>query len=112
MALVAFAAQWDGTHPAMGQIWSRNWARIIPFFGFPQDIRKVIYTTNAIESLNITLRRVIKTRGSFPNEEPALKRMYLAWMNVCKKWPFLLGSKEAMNRFQILWPERMPAVPR
>ena len=112
MALVAFAAKWDGTHPAVAQIWSRNWARIIPFFGFPPDIRKVIYTTNAIESLNMTLRKVIKTRGSFPHEEAALKLLYLALMNVCKKWSFIQGWKEALNRFQILWPERMPAVER
>ncbi len=69
MALVAFAAQWGATHPAVAQIWSRNWARIIPFFGFPPDIRKVTYTTNAIESLNMKLHKVIKTRGSFPNEK-------------------------------------------
>ncbi len=81
-----FARKWDAVYPMVSQIWRRNWERITPFFAFPGEIRKVIYTTNAIESLNMSLRKIIKMRGSFPNEEAALKLLYLALRNVSKKW--------------------------
>jgi putative transposase len=110
--LEEFAAKWDRTHPTISQIWRRNWERIIPFFAFPVEIRKVIYTTNAVESLNMTLRKVTKTRGSFPNEEAALKLLYLAIRNAAQNWSFIQGWREALNRFQILWPDRMPALER
>jgi|ERR1051326_2042738 putative transposase len=112
MALRDFESKWNGTHPAIAQIWRRNWERITPFFAFPPEIRKVIYTTNAVESLNMTLRKVIKTRGSFPNEEAAMKLLYLALRNVAKKWHTIQSWREALNRFQILWPDRMPALER
>lgn len=110
--LEVFAAKWDATHPTISQIWRRNWQRVIPFFAFPAEIRKVIYTINAVESLNMTLRKLIKTRGSFPNEEAALKLIYLGLRNVSKNWSFIQSWREALNRFQILWPERMPPVER
>lgn len=110
--LEEFAAKWDGTHPTISQVWRRNWERITPFFAFPAEIRKVIYTTNAVESLNMSLRKIIKSRGSFPNEEAALRLLYLALRNHSKKWTFVQGWREALNRFQILWPERMPALER
>lgn len=110
--LERFAAKWDKTHPAISQIWNRNWARIIPFFAFAPDIRKVIYTTNAVESLNMTLRKVIKTRASFPNEEAATKLLYLALQNVAKKWNTVQNWREALNQFHIMWPERMLSVER
>lgn len=112
MALNDFAAKWDSTHPTISQVWRRNWDRVIPFFSFPAEIRKVIYTTNAVESLNMSLRKIIKTRGSFPNEEAAIRLLYLALRNHSKKWSFVQGWREALNRFQILWPERMPALER
>lgn len=107
-----FAAKWDATHPTISQVWRRNWERITPFFAFPADIRRVIYTTNAVESLNMSLRKIIKTRGSFPNEEAALRLLYLALRNHSKKWTFVQGWREALNRFQIVWPDRMPALER
>jgi putative transposase len=110
--LEEFALKWDATHPTVSQIWRRNWERVIPFLAFPDEIRKVIYTTNAVESLNMTLRKTIKTRGSFPNEEAAMKLLYLAIRNVSRNWSFIQGWREALNRFQILWPERMPALER
>jgi putative transposase len=110
--LEVFASKWDATHPTISQIWRRNWARIIPFFAFSAEIRKVIYTINAVESLNMTLRKVIKTRAAFPTEEAALKLLYMALRNVAKKWNCVQGWREALNRFQILWPERMPALER
>lgn len=107
-----FAATWDATHPTISQVWRRNWERITPFFAFPNEIRKVIYTTNAVESLHMSLRKIIKTRGSFPNEEAAIRLLYLALRNHSKKWSFVQGWREALNRFQILWPDRMPALER
>jgi putative transposase len=94
----------------VSQIWRRNWEHIRPFFAHPEEIRKAIYTTNAIESLNMSLRKIIKTRGSFPNQEAALKLLYLALRNAAKKWTMPIANwKAALNRFSILWPERMPA---
>jgi putative transposase len=112
LELNTFAAKWDSSHPTISQVWRRNWERIIPFFAFPAEIRKVIYTTNAVESLNMSLRKIIKTRGSFPNEESAIRLLYLALRNHSKKWTFVQNWREALNRFQILWPERMPALAR
>ena len=97
----------------VSQIWRRNWDRIIPFFAYPGEIRKVIYTTNTIESLNMSLRKIIKMRGSFPNEEAAMKLLYLALRNASKKWTMPVPNwSGALNRFSILWPERMPALDR
>jgi putative transposase len=110
--LEQFEARWENKHPAISQIWRRNWSRITPFFAFAPDIRKVIYTTNAIESLNMTLRKVIKTRASFPTDEAATKLLYMALLNVSKKWNAVQNWREALNQFQIMWPERMPAVDR
>jgi putative transposase len=110
--LAEFAGRWDATHPTISQIWRRNWQRITPFFAFPAEIRRVIYTTNAVESAHMTLRKVTKNRGSFPNEEAAMKLLYLAVQNMSRKWSTVQGWREALNHFQILWPERMPALER
>jgi len=112
LGLEGFAGKWDATHPTISQVWRRNWDRVIPFFAFPHDIRKVIYTTNAVESLNRSLRKIIKTRGAFPNEEAALRLLFLALRNHSKKWAFVQSWREALNRFQILWPDRMPTLER
>ncbi len=104
----AFEAQWGAKYPTIATLWRRHWDRVIPFFAFPAEIRRVIYTTNAIESLHMTLRKVIKTRGSFPNEEAARKLLYLALRNVSKKWQTIQNWKDALNRFAILWPGRIP----
>ena len=109
MELTAFETKWDKTHPTISQSWRRNWAQVIPFFAYPADIRKVIYTTNAIESLNMSLRKVTKNRGSFPNDEAMLKLLYLALRNIAKKWTLPIRDwKAAMNRFSILFEDRMP----
>jgi len=112
MALHEFGVKWDKSCPTIAEIWRRNWTRVTPLFAFPAEIRKVIYTTNAVESLNMTLRKIIKTRGSFPNEESAVRLMWMALSNHAKKWSFVQGWREALNRFQILWPERMPKLER
>ena len=103
-----FAARWDRKYPTISALWRRHWEQITPLFAFPPEIRKIIYTTNAVESLHMSLRKVIKTRGSFPSEEAALKLLYLALRNVSKKWGPLLNWKEALNRFALLWEVRFP----
>lgn len=107
--LDAFAATWDPTHPTVSAIWRRHWERITPFFGYSPDIRKVIYTTNAIESINMSLRKVTKNRGSFPNDAAILKLFYLALNNIAKKWTMPIRDwKAALNQFTILFEGRMP----
>jgi len=104
-----FAAKWDGQYPTISQMWRRNWEHLIPFFAYPADIRKVIYTTNAIESLNMSLRKVIKTRGSFPNQEAAFKLLYLALEHIAKKWTMpVINWKAALQRFTIMFGDRVP----
>lgn len=107
--LTAFEEKWNATHPSIGQSWRRNWDGITPFFAYSPDIRKVIYTTNAIESLNMSLRKVTKNRGSFPNDESMFKLLYLALNNISKKWTMPIRDwKAALNRFSIEFGERMP----
>lgn len=106
--LTQFEAKWDKDYPSIGQSWRRNWARITPFFDYPPEIRKVIYTTNAIESINMSLRKIIKTRSSFPTDEAVSKLFYLALNNISKKWTMPLRDwKSALNRFSIQFEERM-----
>jgi putative transposase len=104
---VEFVTRWNGKYPTIGALWQRNWERVIPFFAFPAEIRKIIYTTNAVESLNMSLRKSLKTRGAFPSEEAALKVMYLALRNVIGKWERPLKWKAALNRFTMLWEDRI-----
>jgi putative transposase len=83
---------------------------VIPFFAFPDEVRRSLYTTNVVESLNMALRKVIKTRASFPNEEAALKLLYLALKNVAKKWKPSPDWRTALNHFMLLWGERIEAA--
>jgi putative transposase len=106
--LEEFAQKWDRRFPSISAMWRRNWLGIIPFFQFPPEVRKIIYTTNAIESLNMSLRRAIKTRGAFPSEDAALKVMYLALKNLTAKWQTVHGWREAVNWFSVLWEARFP----
>jgi putative transposase len=109
--LNAFANKWDGSHPTIAKSWRNNWERIIPLFTYPPEIRKAIYTTNAIESLNMSLRKVTKNRGSFPNDEAMTKLLYLAMKNISKKWTMPIRDwKAAMNHFTILFEGRMPVL--
>jgi transposase-like protein len=106
-ALDAFAAKWDERYPTISQIWIRHWEHIIPIFDYPMEIRKVIYTTNAIESLNRSLRKVIKTKAVFPDEESVFKIMYLALNNISKRWTRPIQDwKAALAHFAILFPGR------
>ncbi len=111
-ALEEFAAgPWGAKYPTIVQGWQRAWPHVIPFFAFPPAVRRVIYTTNAIESLHMQLRKIIKTRGHFPSDDAAIKLLWLALRNVladkvrsAKEW------KEAMNQFAILYGERFTGV--
>ena len=107
--LAEFETQWNDAYPPIAQIWRRNWSRIIPFFDYPPEIRRIIYTTNAIESVNMSLRKITKNRGSFPSDEALSKLFYLALMNISKKWTMPLHDwKAALNRFSIQFDDRMP----
>ena len=105
--LTEFIAKWGGRYQAIGKLWKENWERVIPFFEFPEDVRRVMYTTNAVESLHMSLRKIIKTRGSFPSEDAAVKLLYPALRNVSAKWDTIQHWKQAMNHFQMLWGERI-----
>jgi len=108
--LSEFIAKWGNRYQAIGKLWKENWDRVTPFFDFPPEVRRVMYTTNAVESLHMSLRKIIKTRGSFPSEEAALKLLYLALRNVSAKWEAVQHWKQAMNHFQMLWGERIAAA--
>lgn len=106
--LAEFESQWQEAYPSIAQIWRRNWGRIIPFFDYPPEIRRIIYTTNAIESVNMSLRKITKNRGSFPSDEALSKLFYLALMNISKRWTMPLHDwKAALNRFSIQFEDRM-----
>ena len=110
MKLEEFSAKWDGAYPTISPMWRRHWDHVTPFFAYPAEIRKVIYTTNAVESLNRSLRKIIKTRGSFPTEEAAMKLLFLALERISKKWSKPVQDwKAALQRFAILLGDRVPA---
>jgi transposase-like protein len=111
--LEAFAAgPWGEKYPSIAASWRRSWEHVVPFFVFPPDIRRVIYTTNAIESLNMQLRKIIKTRGHFPNDEAAIKLIWLAIRNVLAKViRTTYDWKSAMNQFAVLFGDRF-TLPR
>jgi putative transposase len=108
-ALGDFAERWDKQYPTLSKSWMNRWNRIIPFFTFPSDIRKAIYTTNIIESMNMPLRKVLKNHHSFPTDESAMKVIYLEIANISKKWTMRIRDwKAALNRFAIEFEGRFP----
>ena len=106
--LEEFEAKWGKRYPAIGQAWRRAWEHVIPFFAFAPGIRKMIYTSNAVEALNRSLRKIIKTRGSFPNDEAALKLLYLAIRNAGMRWRRAIEWTNAMGQFAIQFGDRFP----
>lgn len=107
-ALNRFAQVWDGKYPMISALWQRHWDGIIPFLKYPEYIRKAIYTTNAIESLYSSLRKITKHRGSFPNDEAVIKIMYLALRNISKKWSMPIRPwHQAISQFMIHFPGRI-----
>ena len=98
---------WGGKYPTITAAWRRAWDHVIPFFAFPPAVRRVIYTTNAIESVNSQLRKIIKSRGHFPSDDAASKLIWLALRNITADWSRAAHNwKEAMNQFAILYEER------
>jgi transposase-like protein len=107
-ALTAFADKWDSQFPTISKMWLRHWENIIPFFDYPPEIRKIIYTTNAIESMNMTLRKVMKNKRIFPSDDAAFKQIYLALQNISKKWTMPIRDwKPALARFMIEFEGRV-----
>jgi len=102
---------WGTRFPTVVASWRRAWAYVIPFFAFPPEIRRVIYTTNALESLNARVRKIIKTRGHFPNDDAATKLIWLALRNISAAWSRSAPSwRSAMNQFAILYGDRFAST--
>jgi transposase-like protein len=110
--LAGFEDRWGARHPAIGQAWRRAWEHVSPLFAFPPDIRKMIYTTNAVESLNRSLCKIIKTRGSFPTDEAAMKLLYLAIQNAGVHWRRPVAWTAAMGQFAVLFGDRFALLAR
>lgn len=108
LALTTFCEKWDKSFPAISKSWLTHWDHITPIFSYSKEIRKVIYTTNAIESLNGSLRKVIKNKRVFPSDDSALKLLYLALENISKRWTMSLRNwNEAMNQLSIMYGDRL-----
>ena len=107
-ALDAFeASPWGEKYPAIAQSWRRNWDLVIPFFAFPEGVRRIIYTTNAIEALNSKLRRAVRARGHFPSDEAAAKLLYLVWNLAASEWKRPPREwSEAKTQFAVMFKER------
>jgi putative transposase len=100
-------SQWGKKFPTVVAAWRRVWDKVIPFFAFPPEVRRVIYTTNAIESVNARLRKIIKTRGHFPSDDAATKLIWLVLRNITADWGRAANNwKSAMNQFAILYEDR------
>src|SRR5512142_2543544 len=106
--LERFAETWDGRYPMISQSWTEHWEQIVPFLAFPPDVRRAVYTTNAIESLNQQIRKIIKTRGSFPDEDSARKLLYLAITRAQQKWRHAYNWSSALTAFRIHFGDRIP----
>lgn len=111
MALDQFEQRWDGKYPNISRSWRNNWQNVSTLFNYPEDIRKAIYTTNAIESLNSVIRKAIKKRKLFPHDDSAKKVIYLAIEQASKKWTMPIRNwKTALNRFMIEFEDRLKDV--
>jgi len=109
-ALTAFEERWDARFPMISRKWRTNWQNLTPFFDYPPEIRKVMYTTNAIEAMNAQLRKVTKKRGAFPGPEAVRKVLYLAIMKASERWTRPVQDwPAALNHFALVFPDRMPA---
>jgi putative transposase len=106
-ALEAFAETWDERYPMISASWIEHWERILPFLAFPPELRRAVYTTNTIEALNRQIRKIIKTRGSFPTEDSARKLLYLAITRAQRKWRHTYNWIAALAAFRIHFGERL-----
>ena len=104
-----FAEKWDRKYPTISKSWRNRWSEVIPFMKFSPEIRKAIYTTNAIESVNYTLQRNLKTRQSFPNDEAAMKLIFMILQRISKRWTMPIRNfGEALNQFALIYGDRVP----
>ena len=111
MALDQFEQRWDSKYLSISRSWRSNWQNVSTIFNYPNDIRKAIYTTNAIESLNSVIRNAIKKRKLFPHDDSAKKVIYLAIEQASKKWTMPIRNwKTALNRFMIEFEDRLKDV--
>ena len=107
--LMQFEETWAESYPVIARSWRQHWARVVPMFGYPAEIRRAVYTTNTIESSNMTLRKVSKNRSLFPSDEAVFKLLYLALRNISKRWTMPIRNwSGALNQFAILFDGRMP----
>ena len=107
-ALADFAEKWDSRYPMISKSWNDHWVHITPFFAYPEDVRKAIYTTNAIESLNSSLRKVTRNRNSFPSDDTATKLLYMALRNIMNKWTMPIRNWSlAIHQFSIHFEDRI-----
>ena len=104
--LTVFESKWS-KYPAIARLWREHWEHVTPFFAFPMEVRRVVYTTNAVESLHMSLRKVIKTRGSFPSEEAAFKLIYLALSRTVAKWETVQHWKQMLNYLDTMCADRI-----
>ena len=108
-ALERFAVKWDGKYPGIVKSWRSRWNEVIPYMKFSPEIRKALYTTNAVESLNYTLQRNLKTRQSFPNDEAAMKLIFMILQRISKRWTMPIRDwGEAMHQFSVMYGDRVP----
>lgn len=109
LALDTFAEKWDRKYPMISKSWCTNWDNLNEFFGYPKEIRRIIYTTNAVESLNFSLRKITKNRAAFPTDDAVMKLLYLSLTNASKKWTMPIRDwGAALNQFAIYFGERVP----
>jgi putative transposase len=106
--LERFAEKWDAKYPMISASWTERWEQIVPFLAFPADVRRIVYTTNTIEALNRQIRKIIKTRGSFPDEDSARKLLYLAITRAQRKWRRAYNWAAALTAFRIHFGDRIP----
>lgn len=109
LELKSFAGKWDEQYPSIQRLWERHWERVIPLFDFPQEIRRVIYTTNAIESLNSVIRKAVNNRKIFPSDKSAMKTVFLAVKQASRRWTMPIQNwGQAIQRFAIQFEGRLP----
>jgi transposase-like protein len=106
--LERFAETWDGRYPMISQNWREHWEQIVPFLAFPPDVRRAVYTTNAIEALNRQLRKAVKTKGHFPTDDAVRKLLYLAIQNAVPQWTRTRSWTKALLAFKIQFGDRLP----
>ena len=107
-ALDAFDERWATRYPTISRLWRSRWPEVVPFLGYPKEIRKILYTTNIIESLNAQLRKVLRPKGHFPTDDAVLKVLYLALQRAKIHWKQPIHWTKALAHFAILFHDRLP----